>query len=446
MSGSSGTISSTGLFTAPASIATLQTITVTATSVADPTKSASATVTLTPAATVIVNPISVALASGQSQQFTATVSNITNTGVTWTIIPNLGTISSSGLYAAPTSVSSQQAVTVTAQSVSDPSRSASATVTVTPPQNTGTCLVAYTNTNDWGTGFTGSLFITNNSSSAINGWTLTWTWSGNQSVTSSWSSSYVQNGAMVTLTDAGWNGTIAPGASISGVGFNANYGGTNVDPAVFYLNGVQCNGSGTSAATPATPSSLSASAVSSSEIDLSWTTSTSAGVSYNVYASISPGVSPSSALRIATGITGTTFQHRGLVSSTAYYYVVTAVNAIGESAVSNEATATSGGASCHVDYANINDWGSGFTGQISIVNTDVAAIQGWILTWQWPGDQMISGSWNASLSQTGSSVMLTNLQSNAGILPGATLSGIGFNADGSSAVPVTFRVNGVVCR
>jgi hypothetical protein len=128
-----GTVSSAGLFTAP-QVTSNSTATVTATSVADPTKSASASVSVTapagpPIVSVAVTPPSATIASGGSAQFTALVSNTTNTSVTWTATP--GTISSSGLYTAP-AVTSSAVATITATSAAVITQSASATVTINP--------------------------------------------------------------------------------------------------------------------------------------------------------------------------------------------------------------------------------------------------------------------------------------------------------------------------
>ena len=84
----------------------------------DSTQSASATVTLMPPVAVSVTPASATLSDGsQQQQFTANVINAINTAVTWTISPSgAGTISATGLYAAPANIASQQTVTVTATS------------------------------------------------------------------------------------------------------------------------------------------------------------------------------------------------------------------------------------------------------------------------------------------------------------------------------------------
>ena len=69
----------------------------------------------------------------QGQTFTATVGGTTNTGVTWSMAPATGTISSSGLYTAPSTILSTSSVTVTATSVADATKSAFATVTLIPP-------------------------------------------------------------------------------------------------------------------------------------------------------------------------------------------------------------------------------------------------------------------------------------------------------------------------
>src|SRR5205823_1711907 len=135
-----GTISSSGLYTAPATAQSTTTVTVTAVSQAEPTKSASAQVTITPTAavSVTISPTSATVATGGTQQFTATVKNKSNTAVTWQVNgvtggnATVGTISSSGLYTAPATVQTLHAALPTAVSQADPTKSASAQVTITP--------------------------------------------------------------------------------------------------------------------------------------------------------------------------------------------------------------------------------------------------------------------------------------------------------------------------
>jgi hypothetical protein len=123
-----GTITN-GVYQAPAIIASQQTVTVTATSAADTSKTASATVSLTPVA-VTIGPASVSLGAAASATFSASVTGTSNTAVTWSLSPAVGTIVN-GVYTAPATIPSQQTVTVTASSVADPTKTATATVTLT---------------------------------------------------------------------------------------------------------------------------------------------------------------------------------------------------------------------------------------------------------------------------------------------------------------------------
>jgi hypothetical protein len=83
---------------------------------------------------VAVSPASVTLTANQTQQFTATVTGSQNTQVTWSLSPNTGTVSNTGLYQAPANITSTQVITLTATSVADPSKSASASITLAPSQ------------------------------------------------------------------------------------------------------------------------------------------------------------------------------------------------------------------------------------------------------------------------------------------------------------------------
>jgi len=135
-SGSPGTLTAEGLYTAPNSIDAQQTVTITGTTLGDSPQSITTTVTLIPAATVAVSvtPGSMALSSGQTQQFTSSVSNSGNTAVTWTIDPaGVGSFSAPGLYTAPASVTAQQTVIITATSQADPTQSSSVVITLLPP-------------------------------------------------------------------------------------------------------------------------------------------------------------------------------------------------------------------------------------------------------------------------------------------------------------------------
>ena len=125
-----GSISGSGVYTAPAAIATAQTVTVKATSVADPTKTAIAAIALTPAVSVSLTPATATLGSSQTEAFLASVANSSNTSVTWSLSPAVGSISGSGVYTAPAAIATAQTVTVTATSAADSTKRASSRVTL----------------------------------------------------------------------------------------------------------------------------------------------------------------------------------------------------------------------------------------------------------------------------------------------------------------------------
>jgi hypothetical protein len=128
-----GTISSTGLFTAPGPISVLTTVRVIATSTTDATKVAEAAVRLA-ALSINVTPGTSVLTISQSKQFTTSINPAgVNQQVTWTVDPaGLGFVSGSGLYVAPAALAATQTVRVVATSVADPAKSDVAVVTLNP--------------------------------------------------------------------------------------------------------------------------------------------------------------------------------------------------------------------------------------------------------------------------------------------------------------------------
>jgi cellulase/cellobiase CelA1 len=100
--------------------------------------------------------------------------------------------------------------------------------------------VTYAIQNDWGNGATVNVTIRNNGTSAINSWTLTWTFPGNQRITNLWNGSHTQSGASVSVRDATWNATIGANGGTVGFGFNISYSGSNTVPTGFRVNGVLC--------------------------------------------------------------------------------------------------------------------------------------------------------------------------------------------------------------
>jgi beta-galactosidase len=102
-------------------------------------------------------------------------------------------------------------------------------------------------------------------------------------------------------------------------------------------------GSGCDSVPPTGPTGLTATALSSSSIGLSWTAAPANPPctisSYNVYRSTTNGFVPSAATLVASGVTGTTYTDTGLAASTTYYYLAEALDSYGASAASSQATA-----------------------------------------------------------------------------------------------------------
>jgi Bacterial Ig-like domain (group 2) len=128
-SATNGTISCNGLFTASGSPGSAS---VTATSVADTSKSASALLSVNepPAISLNVTPSTATILVGQSQQFSATVFNAENGSVTWSST-GVGSVSDNGLYVASLPGTSS----VMATSVEDPTKFGAAQIVVNPSQS-----------------------------------------------------------------------------------------------------------------------------------------------------------------------------------------------------------------------------------------------------------------------------------------------------------------------
>jgi endoglucanase len=89
----------------------------------------------------------------------------------------------------------------------------------TPPSNSLSC--AYSVTNSWSGGFQAQVVIGNTGTAATSAWTVSWTWPGSQQITNGWNGVFTSSGANVSVTNESYNGSIAPGGSVT-IGFTAN--------------------------------------------------------------------------------------------------------------------------------------------------------------------------------------------------------------------------------
>ncbi|MFF1293346.1 MULTISPECIES: cellulase family glycosylhydrolase [unclassified Streptomyces] len=94
-----------------------------------------------------------------------------------------------------------------------------------------------------------------------------------------------------------------------------------------------------------------------------------------------------------------------------------------------------GTAACTAAYTVSSDWGGGFNAEVKVTNTGTTAISSWKVTWTWSGSQRVTSMWNASYTQTGSTVTASNASHNGSVAAGASAT-FGFGgAPGGGGVP-----------
>ncbi|MCX5421654.1 cellulase family glycosylhydrolase [Streptomyces sp. NBC_00078] len=92
-------------------------------------------------------------------------------------------------------------------------------------------------------------------------------------------------------------------------------------------------------------------------------------------------------------------------------------------------------AACSAAYSVSSDWGSGFNAEVKVTNTGSGAIGSWKVTWTWRGSQQVTSMWNASYTQSGSTVTAVNAAHNGSVPVGGSAS-FGFGgAPGGGGVP-----------
>jgi hypothetical protein len=121
------------------------------------------------------------------------------------------------------------------------SPSASSARPSSPPPLPLSCRAVYQLQSQWQGGFVGTITVTNTGSAPIVGWTLTFTFPGDQHITNTWNGTATQTGSAVTVHGANWNSTIQPGGSVS-VGFQGTGQSVTGAPTNIAINGVPCSG------------------------------------------------------------------------------------------------------------------------------------------------------------------------------------------------------------
>ncbi|MFF4570327.1 glycosyl hydrolase family 18 protein [Streptomyces sp. NPDC001410] len=182
-----------------------------------------------------------------------------------------------------------------------------------PAQAATNATATYAKTQDWGTGFEGKWTVKNTGTTAISSWTIEWDFPSGTSVTSAWDADVTSSGTHWTAKNKSYNGSIAPGASVS-FGFNGAGPGS---PSNCKLNGDSCDGTTVPGdAAPSAPGTPSASNITDTSVKLGWSAATD-----------DKGIKNYDVLRDGTKVatvTTTSYTDTGLTAGTDYSYTVQA--------------------------------------------------------------------------------------------------------------------------
>lgn len=132
----------------------------------------------------------------------------------------IGSSSSATSSSVPRSSSS---IAVSSSSIAASSSSVKSSSSSSVAVGGGKC--TYVVSNEWNSGFTGAVRITNNGTSAINGWNVSWSYSDGTKLTNSWNAT-VTGSNPYSATNLNWNNVIQPGQSVE-IGIQGNKGGSS---------------------------------------------------------------------------------------------------------------------------------------------------------------------------------------------------------------------------
>lgn len=320
-------------------------------------------------------------------------------------------------------------------------------------------VASYAVSQDWGSGFQAEIRLANQQASDIAQWRVEFDYGAN--ITSLWDGKIVSHvGNHYVVTNAGWNSTLAAGSNVS-FGFVASPGSTNPTPINYRLNGVPLGD--ILPPLPVVPS------ISISDVSLVEGNSGTKNAAFNITLSTAAtsAVVVSYATADGTARAGTDYTAgTGKVTFAAGQTVKTVnVQVAGDTSVEvDEAfsvvlSGATGGvlsratgvgtivnddvappppppASSDFQFQVANDWGSGFTADVTAKNNTGAALNNWTMSFDFAGQ--ITNIWNAKIvSHTGTHYVVTHADWNANVAVGGSVS-FGFVASPSGPSPINF--------
>ncbi|RYY76323.1 MAG: pseudouridine synthase [Gammaproteobacteria bacterium] len=146
-------------------------------------------------------------------------SSVASSGVS-SVAPVSSSSRSSSSLASSSVASSLRSSSLASSSVASSSAISSSVASSSSSQSNSGATCTYVITNQWGTGYTAAIRIFNKGSSAINGWTVSWTYSSSTNVTSSWNAILTGTNPY-SASGLNWNSTISPGQTVE-FGFQGN--------------------------------------------------------------------------------------------------------------------------------------------------------------------------------------------------------------------------------
>jgi len=223
-------------------------------------------------------------------------------------------------------------------------------------------------------------------------------------------------------------------ATIDNVGTVAKSGSTT-SYVPFYGGGCASN-------CPAAATNLQAFAISPTQVNLTWTASSTPGAYYNVYRSTTSGFTPSYGNVVASRLVNTSFADTGVVANTTYYYLVVVE---GTTEATNQATATTlvnNGEQITSYVVSIDSGCANLAGCGNAANTiPTTAGQNWVYD---TATYLSYAVGQAPTMSTKTAAIVNNSTYNGvALVPFNSVSNNAFNSYTHSANPFTYTITGL---